>query len=777
MSQLTRPRAASFEGLSTSVYGLNADQALAGDDNDNSNHEFVRNSATRNTFAGGSRAELRNMTSQSRQLAVSGDLVPQFQKQSSALSDTSSMYNGLSQGQSMPHLGQQRVEYASEKRNAELHALFRSIPAEDPLIEDYSCALQREILIHGRLYLTKNHLAFNSNIFGFVTNLVISYADILTVERKVTALVIPNAIGITTLHSRFAFASFLYREHVFQLIMKLWRSALGDDVEGLPWSSFSFDDSLSAAASGRKLSNASTNAVSQLSPEDKQQKQQGVEDLFSDDVVIVKQEMSQSMTEQSQPLQSESIAIPTARKPSGGGFVSDGYDRDGYESGTSSPSKSPPKRNLTLPLKNIVRGITSPEIISQPLSLRRRKDDVKFLKPADRKLSTSSGSSAQILEESGGAISANEKKSQPAVFCNCTDHCRIIIMDRIFPASLDQTYQAAYESKEFYKQVMNARQFQDVQIADWSSQERTITYHVPVNYAVMTRNNRCIATQQVVKVLKDKYICIRESIKSPDIPFSSGSAFIVKSSQCLMAVSSNETRILVAYQVEWLKPNLLKSFIEKNAHEGNIAFWREFESRLFQKLSGIDVKSPTSSNAQQSLDQVETKVIPLQSQSIVSSVVDFIVSLPQQLFTDEIVSLKTIVLMAVLLLALLINLYMMRQLQFTKEQLSQFASLDPDVMPSNMPRTSELPNDYVPLSSLPKFWFAYDLKVLQDYADGSDNDNSATNDGFEVATVTDEEIEELKNQIKEIDSVIEQISKQIIAESAELTEVENGIEQ
>lgn len=34
---------------------------------------------------------------------------------------------------------------------------------------DYGCALQREILIQGRLYISEHHLSFNANIFGWVT--------------------------------------------------------------------------------------------------------------------------------------------------------------------------------------------------------------------------------------------------------------------------------------------------------------------------------------------------------------------------------------------------------------------------------------------------------------------------------------------------------------------------------------------------------------------------------------------------------------------------------
>lgn len=59
---------------------------------------------------------------------------------------------------------------ASEKRNAEFHQLFRSVPEEDPLIDDYSAALQRDILIHGRVYVAREHICFHASILGWITN-------------------------------------------------------------------------------------------------------------------------------------------------------------------------------------------------------------------------------------------------------------------------------------------------------------------------------------------------------------------------------------------------------------------------------------------------------------------------------------------------------------------------------------------------------------------------------------------------------------------------------
>lgn len=83
-----------------------------------------------------------------------------------------------------------RMDSVSDKRNQEFHALFRSVPEDDMLIEgryghnetcfrltpsgnlssDYGCALQKEILVQGRIYISENHLCFNANIFGWVTN-------------------------------------------------------------------------------------------------------------------------------------------------------------------------------------------------------------------------------------------------------------------------------------------------------------------------------------------------------------------------------------------------------------------------------------------------------------------------------------------------------------------------------------------------------------------------------------------------------------------------------
>jgi len=149
---------------------------------------------------------------------------------------------------------------ASMKRNSDFHELFPEVTEGDYLIEgaflllrffvlkltkhfsDYGCALQREILIQGRLYISENHMCFHANIFGWVTNvrvstsipfaftnfsiqLVVPFSAVTNIEKKMTAFVIPNAIMISTHDAKHTFASFLSRDTTFDVMGNIWKLA------------------------------------------------------------------------------------------------------------------------------------------------------------------------------------------------------------------------------------------------------------------------------------------------------------------------------------------------------------------------------------------------------------------------------------------------------------------------------------------------------------------------------------------------------------------------
>jgi hypothetical protein len=115
--------------------------------------------------------------------------------------------------------------YANKKRNREFHRLFRSVHPDDYLLDDFSCALSREILVQGRMYVSENHVCFNSNILGWVTNLVIAFDEIVTMEKKNTAGLFPNGIVVQTLHARHSFASFVSRDSVLDFLTSIWKQS------------------------------------------------------------------------------------------------------------------------------------------------------------------------------------------------------------------------------------------------------------------------------------------------------------------------------------------------------------------------------------------------------------------------------------------------------------------------------------------------------------------------------------------------------------------------
>jgi hypothetical protein len=55
-----------------------------------------------------------------------------------------------------------------KSRCEEFKRTFKGL-ADEKLVVDYSCALQKDILVHGRLYVTKNYLCFYANIFKWET--------------------------------------------------------------------------------------------------------------------------------------------------------------------------------------------------------------------------------------------------------------------------------------------------------------------------------------------------------------------------------------------------------------------------------------------------------------------------------------------------------------------------------------------------------------------------------------------------------------------------------
>ncbi|KAJ1344825.1 hypothetical protein BSLG_000340 [Batrachochytrium salamandrivorans] len=113
------------------------------------------------------------------------------------------------------------IDMASSKRNTDMHEIFPEMRNDEALIEDYSCAWQKEVMLQGRLYITTKGLAFNSRII-WSYSAFIPYADIISMEKKNFVGIIPSSIEISTKSTKYLFASFITRDATLDLCRRIW---------------------------------------------------------------------------------------------------------------------------------------------------------------------------------------------------------------------------------------------------------------------------------------------------------------------------------------------------------------------------------------------------------------------------------------------------------------------------------------------------------------------------------------------------------------------------
>ncbi|XP_071633351.1 protein Aster-B isoform X2 [Temnothorax longispinosus] len=113
-----------------------------------------------------------------------------------------------------------------KSRSEDFRRIFKDVPDDERLVVDYSCALQREILVHGRLYVSQNYVCFYANIFMWETLVSLRWKDVTSITKEKTALVIPNAILICTVTDKFFLTSFGARDKTYVMLFRVWQNAL-----------------------------------------------------------------------------------------------------------------------------------------------------------------------------------------------------------------------------------------------------------------------------------------------------------------------------------------------------------------------------------------------------------------------------------------------------------------------------------------------------------------------------------------------------------------------
>ncbi|KAF9691584.1 hypothetical protein EKO04_010281 [Ascochyta lentis] len=401
---------------------------------------------------------------------------------------------------------------APPKRNKDFHSLFKSVPEDDYLIEDYSAALQKEILLHGRLYVSEGHLCFSSNILGWVTNLVISFDEVVSVEKKSTAVLFPNAIVIQTLHARNVFASFLARDSTYDLIIGIWKIShpnLKSSLNGV-----TIDES---AGTGDKTEKA--------------------ESIGSDDGSIESD---------------DEVYDEDADEDDGiGSFTEAGEGSVAGSDVGSVAGEAPAARKVSGAVAQAVGG---------------GGQTVETAKAA-------TGGAAATNDFPGSATHgptecADNDKHYDKLLIDTTIPAPLgKVYSLMFGPAADGFMR---------KWLVEDQKSTDLQMEhdkDGLGEKKTsfnYSYIKPLSAPVGPRQTKCNIEMTLEQYDLERAVSVNCSTQTPDVP--SGNIFLTKTRYCMMWGPGNSTRLIMTFTVEWSGKSWLRGPIEKGANDGQMSY-------------------------------------------------------------------------------------------------------------------------------------------------------------------------------------------------------------
>ncbi|XP_049460357.1 GRAM domain-containing protein 2B-like [Epinephelus fuscoguttatus] len=104
------------------------------------------------------------------------------------------------------------------KTNAQYHKLFKEVSKDESLRQSYTCALQKDILYQGKMFVSDHWICFHSKVFGRDTKISIPVLSVTFIKKTKTALLVPNALVIETTCDQHVFVSFLSRNTTYKLL-------------------------------------------------------------------------------------------------------------------------------------------------------------------------------------------------------------------------------------------------------------------------------------------------------------------------------------------------------------------------------------------------------------------------------------------------------------------------------------------------------------------------------------------------------------------------------
>lgn len=413
--------------------------------------------------------------------------------------------------------------YATMKRNVDFHQLFRSLDLTDRLLDDFACALSREILLQGRLYVTEHSLCFNSNLLGWVTSLIVPFEDIQRIDKKSTAGLFPNGISIETKEAKHNFASFLSRDSTYDFLRSVWLASTGkeqSELDSSPPLPIKSKDNPSSSTEGKIDS-----YINSIDEDDAPEIRNGEINGLSSSESESEEESDYSNSEA--PLDSPETE----------------------QSLDDAPSQDS-------------------EIVSTKIQRLKPDSSYKNMGPE-----THHPTSVSKTFEDG------ELESE---ICQTTISAPMGTVFDILFGSNDTSFHSKFLETHDASEITKYDDYHPME-DDPTKLERKYVYKRALGYSIGPKSTRCIVSEIIEHLNFADYVVLLSVTSTPDVP--SGGAFTVRTRYYFTWGEANTTRVRIAYHVKWTGSSWIKKMVENLTQSAQAAAAKDLIELLHKEIS------------------------------------------------------------------------------------------------------------------------------------------------------------------------------------------------
>ncbi|KAM9827522.1 protein Aster-C [Neosynchiropus ocellatus] len=437
-----------------------------------------------------------------------------------------------------------------KQRCDEFKKLFKELSETERLLLDYPCALQRDILLQGRLYLSQNCLCFYSNVFRG-TKIALSLKDITSLTREKVARFIPNAILICTNSEKYFFTSFSAREKSYQGVFRIWQNALLD----------------------KTLTNVELwHAVKQH---------------YGNELGLSCEEMDS--------LSAESSMQTSLTRPGGDKVVRmerpPSLRLSGVEPGPLETST--PQEDFPSPISST----NSPNVEESRHILSRRSPAPPLERSVPERSSKHSNHSVDLNANENGVSGPSGSESIEEAVEERVGPSQVegrLYLNKVFHISASKMFELLFTDSSFFRRFMNERKMTQPTFTPWQKDasgntKRTLNYVITISNPLIGKFSAATEKQMLYKESKEgQFYLVDAEVYTHDVPYHD--YFYTQNRYSIISSSKRKCRLRVYSDVKYKKQpwGLVKSFITKNSWSGIEDYFRQMEAELLEEEAEIN---------------------------------------------------------------------------------------------------------------------------------------------------------------------------------------------